>query len=133
MTPQEKTITIDGKQVRMRYCLGAECTFERMTGHSIGVFWPTFKKEGDSFIIDKPATADRLDNIYLGYACILAAYENASEEAPFKDSYLLYDAPSDVYPILTAATTELLVAYYSMPDVIKTEEENKQKGESKNV
>ena len=115
----------------MRYCLGAECTFERMTKHSIGVFWPTFKKEGESFVIDKPATADRLDNIYLGYACILAAYENAGEEVPFKDHYLLFDAPSDVYPILTAATTELLVAYYTMPDVIKTEEDKQ--GESKNA
>ena len=37
----EKTITICGKEVRMRYCLASETGFEKLADKEVSVFLPT--------------------------------------------------------------------------------------------
>ena len=116
----EKTITICGKEVKMRYCAAAETGYEIMTGKKMDVFTPTFGKDEDgNDIIEEPAKATTQDYLSLALAAIVAAYERVKEKAPITDADILYDAaPTEVAELLTTVVM-LRVEWYKVPDVVK--------------
>lgn len=114
----EKTITICGKEVKMRYCAAAETGFEQLSGKSIGDI--DFSKQEDL--------------ICLSLAAILAAYLRDEAEAPVTSADILLDArPKEIVEMLTALI-ELRTAWYKVPSVVKTEmEEQEGDKEEKNA
>lgn len=106
----ERTITICGKEVMMRYCAAAETGFEQMSGKSIGDI--DFKKQEDL--------------IRLSLAAILAAYLRDNADAPVTSAEILSDAkPKELIEMLTALL-ELRAAWYEIPAVVKPEMEEKE-------
>ena len=116
----EKTITICGKEVKMRYCAAAETGYESLSGNSIAVFSPTFGKDDDgNDIITEPAKATTQDYLTLAVAAIVAAYARGNEEPPVTSEDILYDAaPTEVAELLTTVVM-LRVEWYKVPDVVK--------------
>lgn len=120
----EKTITICGKEVRLRYCAATETGFERITGKGIDAFSPKFGKDedGNTIVTDKP-TADTNDYIVLAASAIIAAYERNGEQPPVTLSDILYNAtPQEITALLTAVVA-LRNEWYSLPETIETEPE----------
>ena len=116
----EKTITICGKEVRMRYCAAAETGYESLSGKSIAVFSPTFGKDDEgNDIITEPAKATTQDYLTLAVAAIVAAYARGNEEPPVTSEDILYDAaPTEVAELLTTVVM-LRVEWYKVPEVVK--------------
>ena len=110
----EGTININGQEIRMLYTAAAEKGFEDITGQSSAVFM------NDSKIYDWAT---------LGLACIVAAYDCKDEDPPVKAKDILYNwGPEDVEELVNA-TIKLRRAWYKIPEVIKTEEEETPKDE----
>lgn len=106
----EKTITICGKKVKMRYCAATETGYEQMSGKSIGDI--DFKKQEDL--------------IRLSLAAILAAYLRDEAEAPVTSADILSDAnPKEIIKMITVLL-ELRAAWYDVPFVVKPEMEEKE-------
>ena len=106
----EKTITICGKEVKMRYCAATETGFEQMSDKSIGDI--DFTKQEDL--------------IRLSLAAILAAYLRDEAEAPITSAEILSDAkPKEIVEMFTALL-ELRAAWYEVPAVVKPEMEEEQ-------
>lgn len=130
----EKTIKICGKEVRMRYCLASETGYEQLAGKGMEIFQPvpTGKKDKDGKkIYDAPlATTD--DYVKLSFGCIIAAYERTDEEPPVKVGDIIYDATPDEIANMIAATTELRLQWYKVPEVVKPETEKKEEDNGKN-
>ena len=99
----EKTITICGKEVKMRYCAATENGFELMSGKKI-------------YEIDFQSQEDLTR---LALAAIIAAYERNKEEAPIESKDILYDATPTEIVELFKATLELRAAWYDIPIVLK--------------
>ena len=116
----EKTITICGKEVKMRYCAAAETGYESLSGKSIAVFSPTFGKDEDgNDIITEPAKATTQDYLTLAVSAIVAAYARGNEEPPVTSEDILYDAsPTEVAELLTTVVM-LRVEWYKVPEVVK--------------
>ena len=116
----EKTITICGKEVRMRYCAAAETGYESLSGKSIAVFSPTFGKDDEgNDIITELAKATTQDYLTLAVAAIVAAYARGNEEPPVTSEDILYDAaPTEVAELLTTVVM-LRVEWYKVPEVVK--------------
>ena len=110
----EATIKINGQDIRMLYTAAAEKGFEDMTGQSSAVFMNNGKI---------------YDWATLGLACIVAAYAKQDEEPPVKSEDILYNwGPDDVESLINT-TIKLRRAWYKIPEVIKTEEEEAPKDE----
>ena len=106
----EKTITICGKEVKMRYCAAAETGFEQMSGKSIGDI--DFKKQEDL--------------IRLSWAAIIAAYLREEAKAPVTITDILSDAkPKEIADMFTTLA-EIRKAWYEVPAVVKPEMEEKE-------
>ena len=106
----EKTITICGKEVKMRYCAAAETGYEQLSGKSIGDI--DFTKQEDL--------------IRLSLSAILAAYLRDEAEAPITSAEILSDAkPKEIVEMFTALL-ELRAAWYEVPAVVKPEMEDEQ-------
>lgn len=106
----EKTITICGKEVKMRYCAATETGYEQMSGKSIGDI--DFKKQEDL--------------IRLSLAAILAAYLRDEAEAPVTSADILSDAkPKEIIKMITVLL-ELRAAWYDVPFVVKPEMEEQE-------
>lgn len=116
----EKTITICGKQVRMRYCAATETGFEISSHKSISVFSPTFgKDEEGKDMITEPAKATSEDYMYLASAAIVAAYSRNNEQAPITSEDILYDAsPEEIAELLKTVIT-LRAEWYNVPSIVK--------------
>lgn len=117
----EKTITICGKDVRMRYCAATETGYESLSGQRIEVFtakpteWDT---DGNPTAFDPP-TATTQDYLTLAIAAIVAAYARNNEEPPVKSEDIMYDAePTEVTNLLTTVIM-LRAEWYKVPDVVK--------------
>jgi hypothetical protein len=110
----EATININGKEIRMLYTAAAEKGFEDMTGQSSSVFMNNSKI---------------YDWVTLGLACIVAAYAYKNEEPPVKSEDILYNWGPDAVESLINTTIKLRRAWYHIPEVIKTEEEETPKDE----
>ena len=101
----EKTISILGKDVRMKYCAATETDFEKRTGKSINDI--SFTTQGDL--------------ISLSISAIVAAYARNKEEPPISSDDLLYDAkPGDIVELVKTAI-ELRAEWYGMPKVVADE------------
>jgi hypothetical protein len=111
----ETKININGQDIRMLYTAAAEKGFEDMTGQSSAVFINNGKI---------------YDWATLGLACIVAAYAEKDEDPPVKSKDLLYNWGSDDVESLIKTTIELRRAWYKIPEVIKTETEETQKGKA---
>lgn len=110
----EAKININGQDIRMLYTAAAEKGFEDMTGQSSAVFMNNSKI---------------YDWVTLGLACIVAAYAKQNEEPPVKSEDILYNwGPDDVESLINT-TIKLRRAWYKIPEVIKTEEEETPKDE----
>lgn len=110
----EATININGQDIRMLYTAAAEKGYEDMTGQSSAVFINNSKV---------------YDWATLGLCCIVAAYASKNEEPPVKSEDILYNwGPGDVESLIKT-TIELRRAWYKIPEVINTEEEETTKDE----
>ncbi len=106
----EKTITICGKEVKMRYCAATETGYEQMSGKSIGDI--DFTKQEDL--------------IRLSLAAILAAYLRDKSEAPVTSADILSDAkPKELIEMFTVLL-ELRAAWYEVPAIVKPEMEEEE-------
>jgi len=112
-----KTITIANKEVTLAYCYATEIAFQRYTGTGLENFDATNSEHV----------------VYLVLSAVLAyneATKKAPEDAPIKDTDLMYEAkPADL--VLALATVfELRKQWYEVPDgdtAEKAEEEDKGK------
>ena len=130
----ERTITICGKSVKMRYCAAAETGYERMSGNKVDVFVPTSGKDDNGNDVLKPAIATTHDYLTLAFAAIIAAYSRNNENTPITIEDILYDAtPTEVVELLTAVV-QLRLEWYNVPSVVKSEIKKDEKGKhSKNA
>ena len=132
----EKTITICGKDVKMRYCAATETGFESLSKQKIDVFTSTpteWDTDGTPTKFDPPVATTQ-DYLTLAVAAIVAAYARNNEEPPVKSEDILYDAsPQEVSNILTTVVL-LRVEWYKFPDVVKPDMKPDMKGRrSKNA
>jgi hypothetical protein len=118
---QEQTITICGKEVRMRYCAAAETTFESISAKKIEVFLPLpseFDADGTPTAY-KPSEATAQDYITLAVSAIIAAYARAKEEPPVTVDDILYDATPQEVTDLVTMVAKLRLEWYKVPEVVK--------------
>ena len=130
---QEKTITLCGKQVRMRYCAAAETGYESLSGNKIDVFLPTpIKWDDEGTPTDYiPQAAKENDYLTLGIAAIVAAYARESQEPPITGEDILYDATSKEVAELITTVAMLRAEWYNVPAVIEPEmEQDGKKGKN---
>ena len=122
---QEKTITLCGKQVRMRYCAAAETGYESLSGNIIDVFLPTpIKWDDEGNPTDYiPQAAKENDYLTLGIAAIVAAYARENQEPPITGEDILYDATSKEVAELITTVAMLRAEWYNVPAVIEPEME----------
>ena len=99
----EKSITICGKEVRLRYCAATENGFELMSGKKI-------------YEIDFQSQEDLTR---LAIASIIAAYERDGQDAPIEAKEILYDATPAEIVELFKTTMELRAAWYEVSLVLK--------------
>ena len=127
MTP-EKTITLNGQEVKMIYCTATENGFEQISPNSLSVFVPTHGKndKGEDIILE-PAKATIGDFITLAVAAIVAAYTRDKKDTPVETEYILYDCTPQERNDLLSAIVELRSQWYAVPksveDTIKKESE----------
>lgn len=132
----EKTITICGKEVTLRYCAAAETGFESLTGRPSTVFMPKLEpnKKGELIVTGKPeATTD--DIIRLAYAAIIAGHAIKKEDPPVSVEEVLFEAgPTEVAQMMQTVM-ELRNKWYEIPATVKTEDGKKKKheGDAKNT
>ena len=99
----EKSITICGKEVKLRYCAATETGFEMNAKKSIAD-------------IDFNSQEDLLR---LSVAAIIAAYQRDGQEAPISDKDILFDAkPAEIIELFKAVF-ELRAAWYNVPLVLE--------------
>lgn len=120
---QEKTITICGKQVRMRYCAAAETGYESLSGNKIDVFIPTpIKWDDEGNPTDYiPQAAKENDYLTLGIAAIIAAYTREKQDPPITGDDILYDATSKDVAELITTVAMLRAEWYNVPSVIESD------------
>ena len=102
-----KEITICGKQVMLAYCFATELAFKNFTGLEIEEFDPTNR-----------------DHItYMILAAIAAYYQKREEDAPIKDTDLMYNAsPKEIVKTLNEVF-KLKADWYELPKGEKVEEQ----------
>ena len=106
----EKTITICGKEVKMRYCAATETGFEQLAGKSIG-----------NIKFD-----EQYDLIRLCVASMIAAYECNGEDCPIESKEILYNAKPSELVEMFKTILELRAAWYEVPLVLKEQIEKEQ-------
>lgn len=130
----EKTITICGKEVAMRYCAAAETGYETMSGQSSDIFVPDIERDKDGNITDIKQKAKADDYIKLAFAAIIAAYARKGEDSPITAEDILYDAsPTEVTNLITTVIT-LRNQWYEVSKVVEPEtDEEEGDGKPKNA
>lgn len=132
----EKTITINGQEVRMRYCAAAETGYERLAEKSSTIFVPEIKKDDKGKVTDIIPRATTDDWIKLGMAAIIAAYGRDGENPPVTPAYLLYEATPEEVRELIKTVDALRNQWYGIPATIEKsefeEEPKKKKATRKN-
>lgn len=127
----ERTITICGKEVRMRYCAATESGYEKMAHQSSAVFAATikkFKEDGTPEIIEPPKAIGS-DFLQLAIAGIVAAYAKEDQESPITSDEILYEASPDDILLLTTTIIELRKEWYNIPSTIPVSETDEQPAE----
>jgi hypothetical protein len=116
----EKTITICGKEVQMRYCAASETGYEILSGKSSDVFSPTVveKNEKGEIVKIEPPKATTDDYIKLAIASIIAAYECNEQEIPVTTKEIMYKADATEVRNLIMSVNELRGIWYNIPKTI---------------
>ena len=130
----EKTITIHGKDVRMRYCAATETGFTSISGKDASVFSARqlYNDKGDKDGI-APPEATTEDYLTLALAAIVAAYARTGDTAPITSDDILYDFTPAEVQLLIATVVELRLEWYRVPEGIKHDSTDKKKGGEKNA
>lgn len=132
----EKTITLCGKEVRMRYCAAAETGYETLTGKPSTVFMPIIEERNADGKPTKltPPSASTDDYLKLAISAIVAAYARSDEEAPITVEEIIYDTtPKEVTDLITNVI-KLRNQWYAVPDVVPINETDEQpKDDEKNA
>lgn len=115
----ESTITICGREVKVRYCAAAETTFEKLSDKSISDI--DFHAQNDIF--------------RLSYGAMLAAYLREGSDVPLTVTEILTDATSAELVALYKTVLELRAAWYALPSVVKPDkdEEDEERKKKKNA
>ena len=104
----EKTITLNGQEVKMMYCASTENLFEESANKSIAVCLPHPILEIDATIGDWLA---------LAYAGILSVYVRDGLPVPIEYRYLLYEATPTERNNMINSITKLMKQWYQEPEV----------------
>ena len=131
----EKTITICGKEVQMRYCAASETGYELLSGKSSEVFTPTVVGKNDKGEIVKmePPKATTDDYIKLAIASIIAAYERNEKEVPISAKDIMYEAQPEEVRNLIMSVNELRTKWYTIPKTVPESEFEETGEKPKNV
>ena len=112
-----KEITVCGRQVVLAYCFATELAFKNFTGIEIEEF--------------DPSNRDHI--IYMILAAIAAYYQKREEDAPIKDTDLMYESkPAEIIEALKEII-QLKAEWYEIPNGDKIEEKPADSEESKNA
>lgn len=128
----EKTITICGKQVKMRYCAATEIGYEKLSDKSSSIFVPEVIKDENGTITDVKQNATLSDFVQLAIAGIIAAYDSENDDAPVTAKQILNEAAGNEVSKMVTTIVELRNDWYSVPNVAVTndyveEQEEKEK------
>lgn len=118
----EKTITICGMEVKMRYCAAAETGYEKLSGKSALIFIPKIEKDDDGNVTHYEQQATTDDFIMLGMGAIIAAYAKEDQESPITASDIIYDAPPQEVMNLITTVVALRAKWYEVPEAAKEKE-----------
>ena len=126
----EKTITVQGKDVRMRYCAATETGYTSISGKDASVFSARqlYNDKGEKDGI-APPEATTEDYLTLALAAIVAAYARTGDTAPITSDDILYDFTPAEVQLLIATVVELRLEWYRVPEGIKQETTGKKGGE----
>ena len=102
----EKTITICGQEVTLRYCAATETGFEGLRGKSVSE--NNFESSEDL--------------IALGICAIVASYSYLDEQPPIDSKKILYEAKPNELIALIQATIEARAEFYELPATVKPDE-----------
>jgi hypothetical protein len=112
-----KEITICGKHVMLAYCFATELAFKNFTGLEIEEF--------------DPSNRDHI--IYMILSAIAAYYLKREEDAPIKDTDLMYESkPAEIIDAIKE-TIKLKNDWYEIPNGDKIEEKTADAEEQKNA
>ena len=128
----EKTITICGQQVKMRYCAATEIGYEKLSDKSSAIFVPEVMKDENGTITDVKQNATLSDFVQLAIAGIIAAYDSENDDAPVTAKQILNEAAGNEVSKMVTTIVELRNDWYSVPNVAVTndyveEQEEKEK------
>lgn len=128
----EKTITICGQQVKMRYCAATEIGYEKLSDKSSAIFIPEVIKDENGTITDVKQNATLSDFVQLAIAGIIAAYDSENDDAPVTAKQILNEAAGNEVSKMVTTIVELRNDWYSVPNVAVTndyveEQEEKEK------
>lgn len=122
----ERTIKIGNQDVRMMYCTASETGYENITGKSVEVFMVRTMYDDDGKQIGfEPPLATLSDYITLAMASIVAAYAAKDQEPPINSNYVLFEATAEEAKLLVDTVAELRAEWYHIPDVVKTDKQDK--------
>ena len=129
----ERTISICGQEVRMRYCAATETGFEALSGKKIEIFTPTvleYDENGKPVKIEPPkASSD--DYIKLAMSAIVSAYARNNEEPPITADAIIYDANPQEVTLLLTTVIQMRAEWYQLPATIPATETDEPKGKKK--
>lgn len=116
---KSREIEFRGKKIHMAYCAATEQSFENITG-----------KSSDVFFADKGGKVKATfgDFTSLAIAGIITYYAYKGEDAPIKDSEILFEATPSQRAALHDAILDLRFDWYEIPESLrrKVEEEHQQ-------
>lgn len=110
----EATITLCGKEVKMRYCAATEIGYEELTDKSSAIFVPEVTKDKNGKIKDVKQHANLNDYIKLSIAGIIAAYPDG-EEPPVTAKQIVNEATGEEITNMVTAIVKLRGEWYRIP------------------
>lgn len=110
----ETTITLCGKEVKMRYCAATEIGYEELTDKSSAIFVPEVIKDKNGKIKDVKQNANLNDYIKLSIAGIIAAYPDG-EEPPVTAKQIVNEATGEEITSMVTAIVKLRGEWYRIP------------------
>ena len=131
----EKTITICGQEVIMRYCAATETGYEALSGKPTDIFIPQVLErdaEGKATKVQPPqATAD--DYLKLAVAAMTSAYEVGErytlayacrhEDVPINVEQIMYEAGPEEITSLITTIIDLRNMWYQVPSIVPKEDD----------
>ena len=117
----ERTITLCGKQVKMRYCAATEIGFETLTGKSSAIFVPEIIKDKKGNIKEVKQHATLSDFTNLAIAGVVAAYSYPEQQdTPVTATQIMNEATGNEFTTLITTIVELRNEWYTIPEVAKS-------------